>query len=138
MEKQLTDINILCILICSKLSIFCVRGGICHAIRRYAKANKKYTKDYDKNKESIYLKYWEVNNLYEWAMSQKFHVNGFKLVENTSQFKEDFINSYNEDSDEGYFLEIDVNLPFLPERMRIKNAAKLVANLNAKINMLFT
>ena len=65
-------------------------------------------------------------------MSQKFHVNGFKLVENTSQFKEDFINSYNEDSDEGYFLEIDVNLPFLPERMRIKNAAKLVANLNAK------
>ena len=71
-------------------------------------------------------------------MSQKFHVNGFKLVENTSQFKEDFINSYNEDSDEGYFLEIDVNLPFLPERMRIKNAAKLVANLNAKINMLFT
>ena len=71
-------------------------------------------------------------------MSQKFHVNGFKLVENTSQFKEDFINSHNEDSDEGYFLEIDVNLPFLPERMRIKNAAKLVANLNAKINMLFT
>ena len=71
-------------------------------------------------------------------MSQKFHVNGFKLVENTSQFKEDFINSYNKDSDEGYFLEIDVNLPFLPERMRIKNAAKLVANLNAKINMLFT
>ena len=71
-------------------------------------------------------------------MSQKFHVNGFKLVENTSQFKEDFINSYNEDSDQGYFLEIDVNLPFLPERMRIKNAAKLVANLNAKINMLFT
>ena len=71
-------------------------------------------------------------------MSQKFHVNGFKLVENTSQFKEDFINSYNEDSDEGYFLENDVNLPFLPERMRIKNAAKLVANLNAKINMLFT
>lgn len=71
-------------------------------------------------------------------MSQKFHVNGFKLVENTSQFKENFINSYNEDSDKGYFLEIDVNLPFLPERMRIKNAAKLVANLNAKINMLFT
>ena len=41
-------------------------------------------------------------------MSQTFHVNGFKLVENTSQFKEGFINSYNEDSDEGYFLEIDV------------------------------
>ena len=32
-----------------------IRGGICHAIHRYAKANKKYMKDYDKNKESSYL-----------------------------------------------------------------------------------
>ena len=29
-----------------------IRGGICHAIYRYAKANSKYMKDYDKNKES--------------------------------------------------------------------------------------
>ena len=36
------------------------------------------------------------------------------------------------------FLKLMLNLPFLPERMRIENAAKLVANLNAKINMLFT
>ena len=33
------------------------RGGICHAIHRYAKANKRYMKDYDKNKESSYFKY---------------------------------------------------------------------------------
>ena len=32
-----------------------IRGGICHAIHRYAKANNKYMKDYDKNKESLYL-----------------------------------------------------------------------------------
>ena len=35
-----------------------IRGGICYAIHRYAKANNKYMKDYDKNKESLYLKYW--------------------------------------------------------------------------------
>ena len=41
-----------------------VRGEICHSIYRYAKANNKYMKDYDKNKESSYLQYWDVNNLY--------------------------------------------------------------------------
>ena len=30
---------------------------ICNANHRYAKANNKYMKDYDKNKESSYLKY---------------------------------------------------------------------------------
>ena len=34
-----------------------IRGGICNAIHRYAKANNRYMKDYDKNKESSYLKY---------------------------------------------------------------------------------
>ena len=52
-----------------------IRGGIYHAIKRYAKANNKYTKGYDMNKESSYLKYWDVNNAYGWAMSQKFPVN---------------------------------------------------------------
>ena len=55
-----------------------VRGGICHSIYRYAKANKKYMKDYDKNKESLDLQYWDVNTLYGWAMLQKFPVNNFE------------------------------------------------------------
>ena len=65
-------------------------------------------KDYDKNKESSYLQYWDVNNLYGWAMSQKRPVNNFEWLENTSQFNEDFIKNYNEESDKGYFLEPDV------------------------------
>ena len=44
----------------------------------YAKANNKFMKDDDKNKESSYFKHWDVNNLYGWAMSQKLSINGFK------------------------------------------------------------
>ena len=67
-------------------------------------------KDYDKNKESSYLKYWDVNNLYGWAMSQKLPVNNFEWIKDTSQFNEDFIKNYNEESDEGYFPKVDVNI----------------------------
>ena len=52
-----------------------ITGGICHTIHQYTKANNKYMKGYDKNKEWSYLKYWNVNNLYGWAMSLKFLVN---------------------------------------------------------------
>ena len=100
-------------------------------------------KDYDKNKESSYLNYWDVNNLHGWAMSQKLPVGRFQWVENTSHFSKDFIESYNGDSNEGDFLEIDVqypeklldlynDLPFLPERMKIEKVEKLVANLHNK------
>ena len=46
-----------------------IRGRICHTIHRCAKANNKYMKDYDENRESSYLKYWDINNLYAWGMS---------------------------------------------------------------------
>ena len=45
------------------------RGRISHSIYRYAKDKNKYMRDYDKNKESLYIQYWNVNNLYGWAMS---------------------------------------------------------------------
>ena len=58
-------------------------------------------KDYDKNKESSYRKYWDVNKLYPWVMLQKLLANGSKWlekwVENKSQFIEGFMKSYNED-----------------------------------------
>ena len=119
------------------------RGGICHAIHRYAKANNKYMKDYDKNKESSYLKYWYVNNLYGWAVSQKLPVNKFEWIKNNSQFNEDFIKNYNEESDEGHFLEVDTQYPeklhelhndlaFLPDKMKIEKVEKLVTNLHDK------
>ena len=97
-------------------------------------------KDYDKNKESSYNQYCDVNNLYGCAMSQKLPVNSFEWIKDTFQFNKDFIRNYNEESDKGYFLAVDVQyleelhelyngLPFLPERMKIENVEKLVANL---------
>ena len=97
--------------------------------------------DYDKNKEPSCIKYWDVNNIYGWAMPQRLLLGGSKWVEETSQFNEDFKKSYNDDSDEGYFLETDVqypgnvnnlrnDLPFLPQRMKTKNVEKFVAKLS--------
>ena len=121
------------------------RGGICQAIHRYAKANNKYMKNYDKNTTSSHLIYLDANNLYGWAMSQKLPVNGFEWVEDLSQFKEDFIKNYDENSDKGYFLEVDVeypknlfslhsDLPFLPERKKIGKCNKLVCDFHDKKN----
>ena len=120
-----------------------IRGGICHSIYQCATANNKYMKDYDRNKESSYIQYWDGNNLYRLAMSQKLPVNNSEWVKDTSQFNEDFIKNCNEESDEGYFLEIDAQyleklhelrngLPFLLERMKIEKVGKLVTNLHYK------
>ena len=46
-------------------------------------------------------------------MSQKLPINGFKLVEKSklSRFNERFVKNYNENSDKGYFLEVDFDYP---------------------------
>ena len=121
----LTDIDILLMV---KKGI---RGGTCRSIYRYSKANNKYMIDYDKNKKSSYIQYWILNNLYGWAMSEKLPVDNIEWIKDTSQFNEDFIKKYNKVSNEGYFLEVDVqyfeklhdlhnDLSFLPERMKIE------------------
>ena len=69
-----------------------IRCGICHNFHQYVKANNKYMEDYNKNKESSYLKCWDVVNFYGWTVSQKLIPFGcFKRVEETFQFNEGFI-----------------------------------------------
>ena len=57
-----------------------IRGRICQATYRYAKANNKYMKNYDEINESSYIEYLDANNLYQRTMSQKLLVNHFKWV----------------------------------------------------------
>ena len=122
-----------------------IRGGICYAIHRYANANNKYMKNYDKNKESSYIQYLDAKNLYGWAMSQNLSVDGLIWRKKMSKFNEEFIKSYGEDSDKGYILEVDVkypknlnylhsDLPFLPGRKKINKCRKLLCNLYDKTN----
>ena len=73
-----------------------IRGGICHSIHRYAKANNKYMESYNENKESSNIQYLDAISLYGWAMSQKLPKNNFKWVEYTSRINEEFIKNYNE------------------------------------------
>ena len=88
-----------------------IRGAICHAIQRYAKANNKYMKDYDKKKKSSYIQYLDANNLYGKAMTEKLPVRGFKWVNDIFEINEKFVKSYDKNSDKGYILEVDVDYP---------------------------
>ena len=119
------------------------RGGMCQATCGYATANNKYMKNFDKNKESLFLKYLDDNNLYGFPICKILPVDDFKWVDDLSIFTEDFIKNYDEDSDRGYNLEVDVeypknphnlhsDLPFLHERMKINKCDKLVCNVHIK------
>ena len=118
-------------------------GGICQAGHRYAKANYKYMKNYDKNTESSFLMYLDARNLCGWTISHKLPINVFKWVEKLSRFNERFIKNYNENSDIGYFLEVDIDyrkelfnfhkdLPFLPERKKVNKREKLICSTEDK------
>ena len=120
-----------------------IRGGICQATRRYAKANNKYMKNYDKNSESSYIEYLGANNLYGCAMSQKLPTNGFKWVEDLSLFNENLIEKYDEISYGGYFYEIDVEYPkrlfnlhkdllFLPKIKKVEKVEKIICSIEDK------
>ena len=81
-----------------------IRGGMCQATYKYAKANNKYMKNYDKNKESSFFNIIDANSLYGWAMSKKLPVDSFKWVDDLSMFAEDFTKIYDEKGDIGYYL----------------------------------
>ena len=104
--ELLTDIDML-----SMIEVG-IRGGMCQPVHRYAKVNNKYMKNYDKSIESSHLMYLDAKNLYGWPMSEKLPVNGFKWENDLSRFNEDFIKNYNENSDIGYFLQVDIEYPF--------------------------
>ena len=101
-------------------------------------------KNYDKNKESSYLKYWNVNTLYGLSTTQKLPVNNFEWIKDTFKSNEDFIKNITKKVMKDNFLKLMFNmlkklweirnkLQFLPGRMKIEKGRKLVANLHDKI-----
>ena len=105
-------------------------------------------KNCDKSIESSYIMYLDPNILYRWAMSQTLPINGFKWEDDISRFSERFTKSYNENSNEGYFLEVDVEYPkkifgslkdllFLAGRKKIEQVEKLVFSIEDKQNTSF-
>ena len=125
-----------------------IRGGKCHAVYRYVKANNKYMKNYDENEESSILPYFDINNLYGWTMSQDLPVGGFKWIKNIHRMDENFIKTYDENGDIGFYFDVDAecpknlnnlhrDLPFLSERMKVNKCNKLICNLYNEKTMLF-
>ena len=55
-----------------------IRGGMCNAIRNYARANNKYMKNHDSTMECRYLMYYDAKNLYGHAVNKKLSIDGFK------------------------------------------------------------
>ena len=80
-----------------------LRGWVSHIAKRYAKANNKYINDYDPKKPSTFISYLDMNNLYGWAMSERF-----KWLKNVDKFD---VMSVNEKSPIGYLWQVDLEYP---------------------------
>ena len=126
-----------------------IRGGICQVSHRFSKTNNKYMKDFDENKGSAYIHYFDANNLYGWAMSQSLPVSSFKWVKSKSKFTTDLILNYDEDSDVEYLLEATIryseklhgkhkDLTHLPQKEKVNKCQKLICSVKDKESMSFT
>ena len=85
-----------------------LRGGTSYIAKRYARESKKYMKNYDPTKPSIYISYVDINNMHGWAMSSYLPYFGFKWLKNVDSFD---VNSVSEKSPVGYILEVDLKYP---------------------------
>ncbi|KYN27574.1 hypothetical protein ALC57_03033 [Trachymyrmex cornetzi] len=115
-----------------------IRGGLSQCSDRYAQANNNM-RSYDSSKPSSYLMYYDVNNLYGWAMCQLLPYAAFRWVEDAANFD---VSAIAPDSSTGYILEVDLeypqdlhdrhtDLPFYPMRDKPpgKREDKLLATL---------
>ena len=118
-----------------------IRGGISHISKRYAEANNKYMKDFDKTKPSTFIQYLDANNLYGWAMSQKLPTHGFKWMDINIPSVLKLLEK--KDTKIGYIFEVDLeypislweehnDYPLAPERIKINKVDKLVSSYSPK------
>ncbi|XP_024871338.1 uncharacterized protein LOC112454272, partial [Temnothorax curvispinosus] len=119
-----------------------IRGGLSQCPNRYARANNKYMRSHDSSQPSTYLMYFDVNNLYGWAMCEPLPYADFQWVDDAESLD---VMSVKLDSAIGYILEVDLayphkfhdahaDLPFCPTRDKSpgKRCDKLLATLRDK------
>ena len=103
-------------------------------------------KDFDKNKESSYMQYFDANNLYGWAMSQSLPVSSFKQIEKDDllKFNEKLIKNYDDNSDKEYIFEVTIicpeklhgkhkDLAFSPDKEKVNKCQKLICSIYDKV-----
>ncbi|KYQ48100.1 hypothetical protein ALC60_12862, partial [Trachymyrmex zeteki] len=101
-----------------------IHGGLSQCSDRYAQANNKYMRSYDPSKPSSYLMYYDVNNLYGWAMCQPLPYADFQWVEDAANFDVSAIAS---DSPTGYILKVDLEYPqHLHDRHMYRDKCKIM------------
>ena len=120
-----------------------IRGGNSNVFKRFAKANNKFMKEFDAEKESRFLVYLDANNLYGWAMSQPLPVEKFDwMSEEDLQNWKNFV----EEEGKGCILEVDLlypkelhddhnDFPLAPEILELGKVRKLTQNLRDKEGM---
>lgn len=123
-----------------------IRGGVSQCSHRYCKANNKYMTDYNINDESTYLMYFDVNNLYGWAMTQFLPHSDFDWIDIKNI---ETVLETADDAHHGYIIEVDLeypsalhdlhnDYPMCPEHMRPPHPnskhEKLLLNLFNKTN----
>lgn len=90
-----------------------IRGGICQCATRYSKANNKYMGDgeYNPSEASKFQMYFDVNNLYGWAMSQALPYGSFEWLSPNEIMNLDIASISDNVSPQGYILEVDLEYP---------------------------
>lgn len=86
-----------------------IRGGLSQISHRYAKANNKYMKKYEKSKEDSYIVYLDANNLYGFAMCEYLPMKDFKWNED-NWTKEDIM-KLDDKGNKGYMFKVDLSIP---------------------------
>lgn len=87
-----------------------IRGGLSQCSHRHARANNKYLSTYDSSEPSTFLMYFDINNLYGWAMSQPLPYRGFRWVDDADIHDFD-VNKIPINGSTGYILEADLEYP---------------------------
>lgn len=123
-----------------------IRGGLCACSHRFVKANHKYMINHDPSEESVFVQYFDSNNLYGFSMCQSLPYSKFRYLDE-QEIEQLNVSHVPDDAENGYILEVDLlypkhlhrehnDFPFCPEKCIPPGGKnkKLVANVYNKYN----